>query len=299
MRHILLFIYYSFHTIITQAQLPNVYIGKIERVDSFYSKFVQARTVDVWLPENYSTNKKYAVLYMHDGQMLFDSTKTWNKQEWNVDETTSSLISQNFIKSCIVVGIWNTGKLRHSDYFPTKVVNALPNALRDSIINDELQGKSRADDYLKFIVKELKPFIDKKYSTWKNAENTLIAGSSMGGLISLYAICEYPNVFGKAACISTHWIGSSKRLYAGISKEFIVYLKQNAPSPKNHVLYFDYGMKGLDALYKIHQVKVNEILQHVGYNNKNLLVKEFAEHNHNEKAWSERLHIPLQFLLGK
>jgi predicted alpha/beta superfamily hydrolase len=283
----------------TQAQLPQLASGTIRRIDSFKSAYVLPRTVDVWLPNNYNNQKKYPVLYMHDGQMLFDSTTTWNKQEWQVDETLTQLFASNSIKECIVVAIWNTGKYRHADYFPTKVVEALPTGLKDSIIQEELQGKTNADNYLKFLVKELKPFVDKQYSTLITAENTIIAGSSMGGLISMYAICEYPNVFGKAACLSTHWIGSLKRLNATIGNQFIQYLQANAPSPANHQLYFDYGMQGLDALYKTYQTKATQVLQTAGYNNKNLLVKEFPAHNHDEKSWSERLYIPLEFLLGK
>ncbi|HJP64358.1 MAG TPA: hypothetical protein VJ844_13015, partial [Mucilaginibacter sp.] len=73
------------------AQLPKVACGTIKRLENFPSKFVDPRNVDIWLPEGYSTNKKYAVLYMHDGQALFDSTLMWNKQEWGVDETLCKL----------------------------------------------------------------------------------------------------------------------------------------------------------------------------------------------------------------
>ena len=100
------------------AQLPVPSSGKIIRHENFASHYVDSRNVDVWLPENYSPSKKYAVLYMQDGQMLFDSSVTWNKQEWGVDETISSLQQENKIKDCIVVGIWNTGAGRHSEYFP-------------------------------------------------------------------------------------------------------------------------------------------------------------------------------------
>lgn len=139
---------------------------------------------------------------MHDGQMLFDSTINWNKQEWGIDETAGRLITENKIKDCIVVGIWNTSK-RHSEYFPQKPFQLLSQEQKDKV-NKELQALGRtteifqpvSDNYLKFIVEELKPFIDRTFSTLPGRDHTFISGSSMGGSISMYAICEYPGVFG-------------------------------------------------------------------------------------------------------
>ncbi len=281
------------------AQLPQVSAGKIERITNFKSKYIDARNIDVWLPNNYDGKKKFAVLYMHDGQMLFDSTATWNKQEWKVDETMTALIKENKIKNTIVVGIWNNGKFRHSEYFPTMPLSYLNKNLKDSIINKELEGKTQADNYLKFIVQELKPFIDSTYNTYRNNKNTFIAGSSMGGLISLYAICSYPYIFGGAACLSTHWIGSLQRNNPTIPNAFQQYLIHHLPSPKNHKIYFDYGTATLDSLYKPHQLIVDEIMRKKGYNHTNWMTKEFAGEDHSEKAWSNRLNIPLTFILRK
>src|SRR5664280_2077442 len=89
------------------AQIPVVSSGKIVHYDNFNSNFVAARNVDVWLPDGYSPGKRYAVLYMQDGQMLFDSTHTWNHQDWNVEKTLTRMSGQGKIKDCIVVGIWN------------------------------------------------------------------------------------------------------------------------------------------------------------------------------------------------
>ncbi|MFY7652879.1 MAG: alpha/beta hydrolase-fold protein, partial [Chitinophagaceae bacterium] len=105
--------------------LPQVSSGKLVRLENFSSKFVDARNVDIWFPENYDGKKKMAVLYMHDGQMLFDATTTWNKQDWGVDETVAALIKDKAIRNCIVVGVWNSGKNRHIDYFPQKPFESL------------------------------------------------------------------------------------------------------------------------------------------------------------------------------
>lgn len=98
----------------------NVSIGSIKHILQFSSKFVDARNVDIWLPPGYQTDKKYPVLYMHDGQMLFDSTTSWNKQEWGVDEVLGQLIAKNQIEPLIVVGVFNSNQNRHIDYFPQK-----------------------------------------------------------------------------------------------------------------------------------------------------------------------------------
>jgi len=254
--------------------------------------------VDIWLPKSYSADKKYAVLYMHDGQMLFDANTTWNKQEWMVDEVVSDLIENDKIKECIVVAPWNAGQYRHSDYFPEKAANFLPEELKAQLKNG-LMGDFRADEYLLFLTKELKPFIDDNYSTLSDQSNTYIAGSSMGGLISIYAICEYPNVFSGAACISTHWPGDTKIANDLIPKAFYSYLNENIPSPENHMIYFDYGTETLDSLYKPLQLKVDEIMKRKGYDKSNWISKEFVGENHSEDSWSKRLYIPLEFLMNK
>jgi enterochelin esterase-like enzyme len=287
--------------------LPKVSKGTIERIEKLPSKFVDARNIDVWLPDGYTPKKKYAVLYMHDGQMLFDSATTWNKKSWDVDETISRLIEDGKLQDVIVVGIWNGDKSRHADYFPQKPFESLDAAKKELVLNSSrTNGVSafgnyqiQSDNYLKFLVQELKPLIDKKYATRKDATHTFIAGSSMGGLISMYAICEYPKVFGGAACMSTHWPGIFVMKDNPIPDAFLVYMKEKLPNPKNHKIYFDYGDKTLDAMYPQLQKKVDELMQTKGFTEKNWLTKFFPGQDHSEDSWRSRLEIPLLFLLGK
>jgi len=301
---ILLLVVFIPIVVFSQIQKPSS--GEIKHFENFKSNFVTSRNVDVWLPEGYSGNNKYAVLYMHDGQMLFDSTTTWNKQEWGVDEIVSKLIADKKIKECIVVGVFNGSGTRHADYFPQKPYESLTQLQRDTI-TAQLQKMGRtkevfkpiSDNYLKFLVTELKPFIDKNFSTKKDAKNTFVAGSSMGGLISLYAICEYPNVFGGAACLSTHWPGVFSMQNNPIPDAFVSYLKTNLPNPKKHKLYFDYGTATLDALYEPAQVKVDAVMTGNGWTSKNWMTKKFEGADHSEKSWRKRLNIPVEFLLQK
>lgn len=300
------FIVYSFYSFAQNANEVKVIEGKVISLSNFNSKFVNARNVDVWLPENYSNEKKYAVLYMHDGQMLFDTSNAWNKQEWGIDEAMSDLFHQQKIKECIVVGIWNDSKNRHIDYFPQKPFEALTKADQDTLYaanrkngNSVFNGKVQSDNYLKFLVTELKPFIDSAYHTQNDVGNTFIAGSSMGGLISIYALCEYPKIFGGAACLSTHWPGIFRKENNAFPNAMIQYLKANLPKAKNHQIYFDYGTETLDAMYEPYQLEVDKIMANKGYSNKNWMTKKFEGENHSEIAWRKRVKIPLEFLLRK
>jgi predicted alpha/beta superfamily hydrolase len=301
-KELLIFIFFGVYAHLF-AQEIKVSAGTIKHFEKFNSAFVSARNVDVWLPENYNSATKYAVLYMHDGQMLYDSTNNWNHQEWGVDETLTQLKKDNKVRNCIVVGIWNS-PTRHSDYFPQKPFESLTSFQQDSIYKATSSEKGslfavkiQSDNYLKFIVKELKPFIDSSFSTIKNRKNTFIAGSSMGGLISMYAICEYPSVFGGAACLSTHWPGIMPAPNNPIPNAFMNYLKTHLPSPKKHKIYFDYGSATLDAFYKPYQTEVDAIMQSKDFSGRNWLTKEFVGDDHSEKSWRRRLGIPLGFLL--
>jgi predicted alpha/beta superfamily hydrolase len=287
--------------------LPKVENGTVVRIDNLNSNYVPKRKIDVWLPIGYNTNKKYSVLYMHDGEMLFDTSITWNKKSWLVQDPITKLVKENKIKEVIVVGIWNGGERRHSEYFPQKPFEMLSldqkatikEAVRKNNASVFNNHEVNSNNYLKFIVEELKPYIDKNFSTNSNSNNTFIAGSSMGGLISMYAICEYPNVFGGAICMSAHWPGIFEMENNPIPAAFLQYLNEKLPSAQNHKLYFDCGDQTLDALYPPLQNKVDELMRKKGYTQKSWMTKYFTNQDHSEVAWSGRVHIPLQFMLQK
>jgi predicted alpha/beta superfamily hydrolase len=286
------------------AQEITVSSGKIDHIEKFKSAYVDARNVDIWLPDGYSKDKQYAVLYMHDGQMLFDAKTTWNKQEWGVDETASKLIATKETIDFIVVGISSISEKRHADYFPQKPFDDLsPKDKTFVTITLQEAGRTKAvfqpvsDNYLKFIVEELKPYIDQNYATAKGPEHTFIMGSSMGGLISLYAICEYPTIFGGAACISTHWPGIFSVENNPIPDAFFAYMRKNLPDPKTHKIYFDFGTATLDALYPPLQKKADEVMIEKGFTPANWETHKFEGADHSENAWKERLSIPILFLL--
>lgn len=271
------------------------------------SKYISERTYQVWLPPSYeASSASYPVLYLHDGQMLFDSTTTWNGQEWGVDEVMDKLLRAHKVQEAIVVGVWNGGSARHSEYFPQKPFESLKKATQDSIYqlgrseNQALfSGLVRSDDYLKFMVEELKRHIDTTYRTKKGPASTFTGGSSMGGLISLYALCEFPQVFGGAICMSTHWPGIFSIDNNPIPEAFNKYLTEYLPDPGTHKLYFDHGTETLDSLYEPFQKKVDAICIQRGFSSPNYFSRKYEGDSHDEKSWSKRLPIPLTFILNK
>ncbi|WP_298417379.1 alpha/beta hydrolase-fold protein [uncultured Kordia sp.] len=288
--------------IATEVKTVQLASGKLMRVSDFPSNYIRPRNVDVWLPENYSKDKKYSVLYMHDGQMLFDASTTWNKQEWKVDEVASKLMAAGKVKDFIVVAPWNIAEIRWQDYFPEKAFSYLNEETKKSLLAEAKKNNFdmifSADNYLKFLTEELKPYIDKTYAVKTNRQHTFVAGSSMGGLISMYTMCEYPEVFSAAACISTHWEGIVPTTENNpIPDTFFAYMSDHIPSPKTHRFYFDYGTETLDQYYPQYAEIVDSIFKKKGYTKANYRNLKFDGANHSENAWQKRLHIPLTFLL--
>lgn len=174
---------------------PNTATAQVKIIDTafFVPQLNRYRRIWIYLPKTYplTKGKYYPVLYMHDGQNLFNE-QTAFAGEWGVDECLDSL-QQQLKKDCIVVGIDNDGQHRMTEYNPYD--------------NDKF-GKAEGDKYADFVAKILKPYIDKNYRTMKDPQHTFIAGSSMGGLISLYTLMKYPDIFGSAGIFSpAFWVG--------------------------------------------------------------------------------------------
>jgi NAD-dependent DNA ligase len=167
------------------CQMPKVTSGKIEHFDNFKSSFVDARNIDVWLPDGYSEEEKYAVIYMHDGQMLFDNNITWNKQAWEVDETAGKLNAEGKTKKFIVVGIWNNGQKRHFEYFPQKAFRKL-SAEEKEFVSNKFEGMNFVVSgvFSTFSRDELKKVIEdnggKNVSSISAKTTYVVAGENMG-----------------------------------------------------------------------------------------------------------------------
>ena len=236
---------------------------------------------------------------MHDGQNLFDPALSFSGVDWGVDPALRKLIASGEIEAPIVVGIWNTAN-RLGEYMPEQpLADPAARAEVDRFIHKfrgEFEFELVSDAYLAFIVEELKPWVDAEFRTRPGQPDTHIIGSSMGGLISLYAVCRYPQVFRGAGCISAAWhFGQDAH---------IPWFGAHLPDPNTHRLYFDMGGRE-DVWPKANrtllrkQAEVDELARQRGYRDGDtLLTLVFPKDKHHETSWRARLHNPLKFLLG-
>ena len=291
--------------------------GRFVEWPAFESRFVQPRQVRIWLPPGYHADAEpHAVLYMHDGQNLFDPPGPMARGAWEVDRHLVALRAAGAIRPTVVVAIWNTEHNRSREYGPQAPIESLPVALRAQVPRPGVGGLTSplSDAYLRFIVEELKPQVDAAFRTRPGRDDTFVMGSSMGGLISLYALARFPQVFGGAGCLSTHWVMTTNYAAFGaglapgaapdprvdvMARSFRDWLRQQLPAAGAHRLYFDHGTTGLDAAYPRHQREVDRIVAAKGYRrDKDWVTREYAGATHDEGAWRDRLQVPLQFLLG-
>ncbi len=268
--------------------------GTVKYHQDFPSRYVIPRNIEVWLPPSYHSEAatSYPVLYMHDGQNIFDPLQSqYSQTDWGVDEAMTRLIEQGVVREAIIVGAWSTDK-RFAEYMPQKAVTDDNLTAYQKSYDGFDHGALESDNYLKFLTGELKPFIDQTYRTLPRRDDTFIMGSSMGGLISAYAVTEYPGIFGGAACVSTHFpLGEGA---------IIEYLADKLPDPKTHKLYFDYGTETLDHNYEGYQNRMDAYIRAAGYvHGENWVTKKFEGHEHSERAWRARVDVPLTFLLGQ
>ena len=271
----------------------------IKRHADFASQFVGPRHVDVWLPKDYQgSDKDYRVLYFHDGQNLFNPEWVYYTQtDWGIDETLQQLIDEGEVDDTIVVGIWSTPE-RIAEYMPWDLYEATSDEYR-AAIGKYMGSEPTSREYLRFVVEELKPFIDSNYRTKPGRDDTMMMGSSMGALISLYGVMEYPDVFAAAACVSTHWPSSMMVDNPAGNEPVLEYLRSAMPPPGDHRIYFDFGTEELDSNYEPHQQAIDNVMLELGYEHGPLWqTHKFEGAGHNEGAWNKRAHVPLTFLLG-
>ena len=298
---------------IVDAPCPKSVYGTITRYSVSSENLQSDIIVDVWTPNGYDPSgiRRYPVLYAHDGQNLFDGAYSFASVPWAVDKACSQLSSDSNFDMPIVVGINNRGSenLRPNDYFPEKALDYItPEDKEETFIYQTCNDIFYGDEEAAFVAKELKPLVDSLYCTAPDMETTFAMGSSMGGLASMYLLCEYPEIFGGAACLSTHWIGSLNLNpdYTMNDDEIcanaiLQYLSDHIPTDGLHRLYMDQGTKDWDAGYLKYEVVAREIVANKGYTQENgrLYVYDAKGAGHNEWYWQQRVKIPLKFLLSK
>ncbi len=258
------------------ARLIAVTPGQLRKHEKYRSRFLP-RTHDliVYLPAVYEQNPqaRFPVLYLQDGQNLFDGATSFILgMDWHVRETADYLIAQGAIRPLIIVGIYNTGKWRLGEYTPSR---------------DKKMGGGKADRYGRMLLEEVMPFINAQYRTLYGPVNTGLGGSSLGGLLTIYLGLRFPQVFGKLAVLSPSvwW-----------NRGWILNFAARVSLPSRPRIWLDVGTKeggrSADNVQKMCGVLVEKGWQQ----SRDLHFEVFTGAGHNEAAWAQRVGPFLQFL---
>nr|WP_314446715.1 alpha/beta hydrolase-fold protein [uncultured Sphingomonas sp.] len=260
--------------------------------------------VTVWLPPGYDKEprRRYPVLYMHDGQNVFFPKRSNFNKVWAADKAALQLIGARRVAPFMIVAIDHPGAPRFLRYFPTKVAN--PEFAKG--IEGFAKGKLAGDDYLTFLAGTLKPRIDRDYRTRPQPRFTAVAGSSMGGLISLYALAERRDVFGKAAAVSTHsplvdpgLLTQQPQMGEMVKADWRRYLSTRLGAPQGRKLWMDHGTETLDASYAPYQAVLDQGIAAAGWKRgKHVESRVYHGTAHEENAWAARLPEVLGWLLA-
>ena len=248
------------------------------------------RHVSIWLPPGYQqqTSKRYRVIYMSDGQNLFDPRIANTGTDWGVDEAMTRLSEAGEIEPAIVVGAWSS-PARGMEYSPWH----------------------DADKYARFLTDELMPRVNSEFRTRLGPQNTFHMGSSMGGLLSFFLTTRHPEAFGGCGCISTHFPLSEAMVtqyFPGAqqpkSPDQTPYIEGDIADgivlPKGVRMWFDHGTEGLDASYSPSHASVRKWLLAQGFiEDQDFVMRTIKGADHNEASWRARLDQPLRFLLGR
>jgi enterochelin esterase-like enzyme len=244
--------------------------------EQFPSRFLRnQRDLIVYLPPGYDNqpSRRFPVLYLHDGQNLFDGATSFIPgMDWHVGQTADQLIQEGRVEPLIIIGIYNAGKQRLGEYTPTRMPRL---------------GGGRANRYAKFLLDEVRPFVKRQYRVLEEAENTGIGGSSLGGLVSLYLGLRQPRIFGKIAALSPSvwW-----------NERVILRFADAAPAHPLPRIWLDIGTREgpriVDDVERFRDVLIRKGWQLDG----NLHYERVEGAEHNEAAWAQRVGPFLQFL---
>lgn len=249
--------------------------SQLRKHEQFRSRYLPAeRDLIVYLPPGYHANAsaRFPVLYLQDGQNLFDPATAFGGVDWHVGQTADQLIAEGKIRPLIIVGIYNTGERRIREYTPTR---------------DRKMGGGGADRYGRMLLGEIGPFIHSEYRSLNEATNTGLGGSSLGGLLTLYLGLKFPGQFGRLAVLSPSvwWDGRWILDYAADRKISVhprIWLDAGTAE----------GGRTVDLLRKMRDVLIAR-----GWSlHSDLEYNEFERAQHNEAAWAQRVGPFLQFL---
>ena len=265
-------------------------LGRLVYWTDVHSAFLRpTRHIEIWLPPGYdeAAPTRYPVLYMHDGQNLFDPRIASTGTDWGVDEAVMRLVGRGVIPPIIVVGVWNSAE-RGTEYSPWH----------------------GAPQYARFLIEELMPRVNAEFRTLTGPANTGVMGSSMGGLLSFYLVTHHPEAFGACGCESTHFpiseavVQSFPGIVRNSTPDTTPYIVRNIAAglraPRSARYRFDFGSSGLDSAYvPTHEIVRAWLLRQGFVDGRDFVIRRYEGATHNEASWRARLEDPLTFMFGR
>ncbi|MFZ5743629.1 MAG: alpha/beta hydrolase [Pseudomonadota bacterium] len=258
----------------------------------------------IWLPPGYDKdNRRYPVLYMHDGHNLFDPAKSNFNKVWAADKAMLAAVKSGKVEPHIIIGVWAPGRDRYRQYLPQTIYQAAsgtPRAAMDAMI----EGPVVSDAYLAWLAGPLKQWVDASFRTRPGRDDTAIMGSSMGGLMSCYAFLERAETYGRAGCVSSHWPAADPTRVGPANPELIAlwdgWFAARLGQPDGRRVWMDHGTATLDAFYAPYQQKIDARFAASGWQRgRDWESKVYQGAEHEENAWARRLPEVFGWLLRK
>jgi enterochelin esterase-like enzyme len=268
--------------------------GRLIEYEHVAAARLPEQRLTIWLPPGYDgTARRYPVVYMHDGQNLFDPAKSGFNKVWAADKAMLAAMATGKVSPHIIVGIWSPGAARYRQYLPHDAYLAAPPAVHAQM-DAAAGGPVVSDAYLVWMAGPLKQWVDATWRTRPGRDDTAIVGSSMGGLMSCYAFLEQPAVFGRAACVSSHWpaidphaVGSENPAMAAVWDRWFA---DHLGVPDGRRVWFDHGTETLDAYYAPYQQVIDARMAASGWHKgTDWESKVYPGAAHEEHAWAARL----------
>lgn len=261
--------------------------------------YLEGRKIRIWLPDDYfKAHQSYDVVYFHDGQMLFDSTATWNQQSWDLSHAAQKYLSR---KRCAIVGIDNSPEKRYAEFFPAPIYAELPSLVQFSLRDSLWNGLPLFLAYADALIADLFPLVESSWRVKKGGEHRTMVGSSMGAIASLTFLLMYPEEMARVACLSIHLplidVGYyQQRFKEPLSLAFNHYMVQKSGQINNKSLFIDRGDQSLDAAYAAY---FPDFIQSIdGLKEKNRIeLRLIHDSGHSERDWSKRIGPILKKLL--
>lgn len=276
--------------------------GRLIDLPPIAASGLPVQRVTVWLPPGYDRGRRrYPVIYMQDGQNLFRPGSAVFGTAWAADRAMLVAMRRSRVPAHIIVGVWAPGSDRWRQYLPDEVHESASPALK-AALERQAGGAIVSSAYLAWLAGPLKARIDAGFRTLPDRDHTAVAGSSMGGLVSCAAFLRYPAVYGRAACISSHWPATDPRVIGPANRELIAFwdgwFARRLGAPRGRRLWLDHGTATLDAAYAPYQKVVDRRIAAMGWREgRDWRSRVFDGAAHDEASWAARLPDIFAWLL--